>query len=120
MNAVPWTVGEFRKRRAATWRAIRFWLLFELLALAALFALPKGSDRDMSEASFTENLICFVVLGACSLVIIFAVRRLYRCPKCEAIPMGRWTEVGSGSFAFRSGVNLYPVSCPNCGAPLSQ
>ena len=120
MSAVSWTVVEFRKRRAATWRAIRYWLLADVLCLATFFALPKGSDRDMSEASFTENLLCLVLFGVCSVVVILTVRRLYRCPKCESIPTNRSTFLGLGSFGVGSGINPFPKSCPTCGAPLLE
>jgi hypothetical protein len=102
----------------ATWRATRFWILLAVAAGLCFFALPKGSDADMTETEFTLNLLCFVVLGISMCVVIFAVRRLYRCPRCNNIPMSGWGTAGPYAVGYKYGVDLNPSICTTCHAKL--
>ena len=108
--------AEFQRRRSATWRATRLWLLVGALAGVAFCLLPTGRAADMSEAQFTLNLVSLVAGGICITAVVFSVRRLYRCPRCETIPMGLMGR--PGTIGVRWGVDLNPYTCPNCGAKL--
>jgi hypothetical protein len=110
--------AEFQRRRLATWRATRLWLLLGAAAGVAFSLGPKGSDADMSEAQFTFMLVALVAIGVSLTVVVFSVRRLYRCPHCETVPMGSVGMLGPASFGVRRGVALNPYTCPNCGAKL--
>jgi predicted RNA-binding Zn-ribbon protein involved in translation (DUF1610 family) len=73
---------------------------------------------DMSEAQFTLSLIALIVLGVCATVVVFSVRRLYRCPHCEKTPMITVALLGPASFGVRRDLVFNPFVCPNCGAKL--
>ena len=137
MEAQPWTVTAFKDRRRDTWKSIRLWLI--PLALGILgFAVPLvldssliqshqtglGSIRwslssdDLTEGQFTVFLGSLVAIGAAIVGIVVGVNRHYRCPNCEKVPVGSWNLLGPGSFGRKSGVDLGPSVCPNCGARL--
>lgn len=138
MESEAWTVRAFQKQRSATWKAIRLWLFF--LALGAIgFCTPLWmnkekvdtsrsslgrvrislSSSDETEGQFTLGLISLIVIFTAGIAIILGVRRHYRCPRCNEIPMGSWTDLGPSKFSMSSGVEVYPTLCPNCGAKLS-
>lgn len=133
---VPWTVVAFQRSRRDTWKSIRLWLL--VLALSAIgFEIPFWINRESVHSSgtwyssrstlspqdetpgqFTLGLVSFVAGGAAIIGITVGVRRHYRCPKCDAIPMSTWTQLGPGSFGVRRDVEVNPSLCRNCGARL--
>jgi hypothetical protein len=136
MDAIPWTVTAFRKRRRETWISVRLWLL--LLAIGLLgFQIPFWLEQehvrrvettravkqylsvnDETEGEFTLGLISLVAAGIAAVGITLGVRRHYRCPRCETIPMGSWSQSGPTSYTWQSGVSLLPSVCRNCGARL--
>jgi ABC-type Fe3+ transport system permease subunit len=112
MESAPWTVDAWRRQRRATWAAIRLWLIL-LLAGIIGFQIPFWLNRehvhqqqlgnrtrytlstnDESEGEFTLGLVSLVITGVAGIAIVFAVRRHYRCPKCNEIPMGTWANFG--------------------------
>jgi ABC-type Fe3+ transport system permease subunit len=136
MESTPWTVSAWRRQRQATWAAIRLWLI-ALLAGIIGFQIPFWLNRehvhkqelgsrtrftlstyDESESEFTLGLVSLVIAGVAGVAITFAVRRHYRCPKCNEIPMGTWTNVGDSSFGVKRALALFPAACPSCGAQL--
>jgi uncharacterized membrane protein HdeD (DUF308 family) len=138
METAQWTVAAFQRRRHDTWKAIRVWLL--LLALGTVgFFVPFWLDRsavhtiqpgsgavrwslsadDITQGQFTVLLASLIVCGVAIIAIVMGLRRHYRCPGCNAIPMGAWNILGPGSVGRRSGVAVFPSVCPNCGAHLS-
>jgi hypothetical protein len=136
MESTPWTVNAWRKQRRATWVAIRLWLVV-LLAGMIGFWIPFWLNRervhkqelgnrtrytlstdDETEGEFTLGLVSLVTTGVSGVAIVFAVRRHYRCPKCNEMPMGNWVNSGPGFFGANRGVDLFPVTCPNCEARL--
>lgn len=110
--------AEFTRRRTATWRATRLWLLMAALAAAGFALGPKGSDADMSRNQFTFMVICLLVVGTAMVVVILAVQKHYRCPRCDSVPMTRFGTVGTAGLSLKSWVDLSPEVCPNCGARL--
>jgi len=135
METPPWTVSAFRKRRHDTWRAIRIWVIVFLVGVIG-FTIPFWLNRehvqkkadgtyalsfgDETIGQFTLGLMSFVATGTAMVAIILAVRRHYRCPKCNEVPMGNWTALGPGSIGFDEGVAINPSVCPSCGAQLSS
>jgi len=133
--AEPWTVAAFRRARRETWKAIRVWLL--LFAIAAIgFCIPFWLNRDhvhvvdtsrgtrytLSAADetvgeFTLGLVSLILGGAAGIGVVFGVRRHYRCPRCDTIPMTTRTQLGP-VFGIRRDVALSPSVCSNCGARL--
>jgi hypothetical protein len=135
----PWqfTATNFKQRRRDTWRAMRLWLAVAALsiiglkvatwrgsanspALAAIFESSRhqASLNDMEFWQLNLSFASFVALGVSVVAIVLAVRRHYRCPKCNAVPMGSWTTFGSGGVSWNRGVDLNPTACPKCGAKL--
>jgi ABC-type Fe3+ transport system permease subunit len=136
MESTPWTVDAWRRQRRATWVAIRLWLIFLLVGMIG-FQIPFWLNRehvheqqlgnrtrytlstnDESEGEFTLGLVSLVITGVAGIAIVFAVRRHYRCPKCNEIPMGTWATFGPSSFGVNRGLDLFPAACPNCRARL--
>jgi glycerol uptake facilitator-like aquaporin len=138
MEARPSTVIAFQSRRLRTWRAIRPWLFVFAVGVigeAVVFFVERNhvksqigplylsakysfSAQDMSVETFTFSLISFVLMGAAIIAISIYVQRYYRCPRCNAVPMGRWLVAGPSQFGTESGVNLNPSVCPKCGVRL--
>jgi hypothetical protein len=132
----PEIVIEFRKRRSQTWHAIRFWVLLGIVGAVAFivplwmnsatkcihhsFASSKCSlsTNDMPLWQINLCLIALVGMMASIIAITLAVRRHYRCPRCEAIPIGSSTSLGPGNLGTKWGVALTPDVCFKCGAKL--
>jgi hypothetical protein len=136
MESTPWTVNAWRRQRRETWVATRLWLIVLLAGIIGFF-IPFWVNRDHvqkqefgnrtrytlstndeTEGEFTIGLVSLVTIGVAGIAIVFALRRHYRCPKCNEIPMGTWTNFGPSSFGVNRGVDLFPITCPNCGARL--
>jgi hypothetical protein len=130
----PWTVTAFQEARRDTWRAIRIWLLMlivGMIGLAVPFWLNRShlhmtspgkyslSAADEAVGQFTLGLVSIVVVGAAAIGITVGLRRHYRCPKCNAVPMGTWNSLGPDTLGLNRGVALNPSVCGSCGAPLS-
>lgn len=107
---------EFQRRRVQTWRKVRWWLLVAAIAGGAFALGPQGSTLEITQAQFTFQLICLVVVFTAFTVVILRIAKHYRCPNCNAPPMRRMS--GGGTFAVRYGVDLNPSVCPKCGAQL--
>jgi len=125
----------FRRSRRETWKATRVWLL--LLAIAAVGCwTPFWLNRDRvhvvdtsrgtrytlsSQAEtmggFTLGLVSLILGGVAGIGIVFSVRRHYRCPKCNTVPMTAGAQFGS-AFGIRRDVAINPSVCPKCGARL--
>jgi hypothetical protein len=135
-QTTPWTAVAFQKSRRETWKSIRVWLLVLVLELIG-FAIPFWINRAHIHATgtwyasrytlssqgetigqFTLGLVSVVVCGAATIGIVVGVRRHWRCPKCDVIPMGTWSQLGLGSFGIRRDVDTSPSVCANCGARL--
>ena len=131
----PWAVTAFRRSRRETWKVIRGWLL--LLAIAAVgFWTPFWLNRDRvhivdtsrgtrytlpledeTMGEFTLGLVSLILIGVAGIGIVVGVRRHYRCPKCNTIPMTTWAQFGP-AFGIRRDVAINPSVCPKCGARL--
>jgi hypothetical protein len=67
-----------------------------------------------------------LILGFASLIgitasvvaITLGVRRYYRCPECESVPLGSWTSLGPGNIGKSWGLDLNTSVCSKCGARL--
>jgi hypothetical protein len=135
VGTTPWTVAAFQRTRRETWKAVRVWIL--LLAMAAIcFWIPFWLHREHVEVvdtsrgtrytlpfeeetmeEFTVSLISLVLGGAAVIGIVVGVRRHYRCPKCDKIPMTTRAQLGP-VFGVRRDVDMNPSLCSNCAARL--
>lgn len=131
-GTVPWTITAFQRSRRETWKAIRLWLL--VLASAVIgFAIPFWMEREhvqvdgtrytlpletMTLGELTLSLASFVLGGAAIIGITVGIRRHYRCPRCDTVPMGTWIQLGPLA-GVRRDVDMNPSVCPKCGARLS-
>ena len=113
-------LSEWKLRRSTTWRAIRVALLVLSIGGCAFWYLAQTPAPEMNVAQFVLSLAIFVALFTATLVVVFRVNRLYRCPRCNAVPRGRWFEPGPDSIALESGVALNPEKCLKCGAVLRE
>jgi hypothetical protein len=112
------TVIEFQRRRAATWNAIRWWLLLAVLSIATLFVLPFAPAPSNISQHLRVGVSLIVGFLVCVGVINIQVRRIYRCPSCNKLPIktiyGWRSELGTEA----RDIQWNPSICPNCGAPL--
>ena len=130
------TVVEFQKRRRRTWHAIRLWVLLAIVSFVG-FSIPFWTNSaircshtgfasskcilspdDTSLWQFNLLLVSFIGMGVSIVAITLAVRRYYRCPKCEAVPTGSWTSLGPTNIGMQRGIPLNPSVCGRCGARL--
>ena len=111
-------VAEWKRRRSTTWRAIRIALLVFAIAGGAFWFPARTSAYDMTGRQLLITFSIFLVCALAACMVIFRTKRLYRCPRCNTVPMGASSTSGQGSFSFRFGVELNPTRCPNCGANL--
>ena len=111
---------EWKRRRTTTWRAIRVALLVLFICGCAFWYLTQTPAPEMNGTQFLLSFLIFCALGTAMLVVIFRVNRLYRCPRCNTVPMGEWSTLGPGSIGYESGVALNPQRCSKCGAVLRE
>lgn len=134
MDAPPWTVTAFQEARRDTWRTIRIWLLVLVVGMIG-FAIPFWLNRshlhmtapgryslsaaDETVGQFTSGLASIVVAGAAAIGSTVGLRRHYRCPKCNAMPMNTRNSLVPNTLGLNRGVFLNPSVCGSCDAPLS-
>ena len=109
---------EFQRRRKATWGAIRGFLSVAVLSVVSLFALPFVEAPSNVEQHLRIGVLLILVFVVCVIAIKIQVRRLYRCPQCNQVPIktiyGWRTKLGTEA----RDIQWNPSECPNCGAPL--
>lgn len=137
LELTPTSVITFQSRRLKTWGAVKPWFfvfaLGAIIELAVLFIDRKyvqtnadpfyssvkfGMTQDTSVEAFTFGLIALVLMGTAIIAASSCVRRFYRCPVCDTVPMGSWHLAGPSVFGTKDGVDLNPSVCPKCGARL--
>lgn len=110
--------AEFKQRRLRTWHAARWWLLVGAIGFLGSWFGLSAADGEHGRAGFTLFLLGFVAFGAAIIFMTHAVTKFYRCPVCDEIPKTGSLKAGVGGISYRSGVDLDPSECPNCGAKL--
>jgi hypothetical protein len=113
-------ISEWGRRRKATWRAIRLAVATCLASGGIFWYLARTPAADMSGIELIATFSLFLVLAVGMVVIIVRTRKLYRCPRCNSVPQGTWSEFGSTSFGFHSGISINPKRCPTCSATLQE
>ena len=108
-------ITEFQRWRAATLRATWIWLLLFVICFGIFGHFVKTADLTLTQVRVMFS--SFAIGGFSLIVVTFRVNRLYRCPRCEAVPRGTW---GPRPAWLRKcgGVALFPERCPNCGVRL--
>ena len=111
---------EWKRRRSLTWRAIKVPLAIVVISGCAFWYFARTPAPEMTGAQLLITFLVFGVLFIAMLVAIFRVNRLYRCPRCNTVPMGTWSTLGPYSFGYHSGVAANPHKCSKCGAVLRE
>lgn len=110
-------IEEFKKRRADTWAASKYWLLLAIIGfVGGMFV--GNLDQNSSPERWRWGILFLAFIFVAVLRLTFIVRSKYRCPSCGNIPMQRSTQLGPGSFGIEEGVALSPTRCSNCGVRL--
>jgi hypothetical protein len=73
---------------------------------------------DMSLWQLNGAFASLLAFGAAVIGGTVAVKRHYRCPKCESIPLGPWASLGPTRYGLNWGLDLKPSVCAKCGARL--
>jgi hypothetical protein len=108
---------EFQRRRLATWRAVRWWLLTAAIALVGMVRIAAGTF----DATTTEvGSLLLLLVSLCLAITYCRVRKLYRCPRCNEVPtrtaFGWRDEFGREA----KDVQWNPAECPACHASLRE
>ena len=111
-------LSEWNRRRSTTWRAIRVALLVLFISGCAFWYLARTPAPEMNGTQLVLSFAVLVASGIAMVVVVFRVNRLYRCPRCNTVPMGEWSELGPGSIGYESGVAVNPRTSSKCGAVL--
>jgi FtsH-binding integral membrane protein len=116
---IDWSV-EFQDRRRQTWENTRNWLVVAMGS--AILGCAFGNVDDSSTRwKIAIAVILWTAFFSSMFVMTFWVRKLYRCPSCDEIPMGGSFSVGSdSSFGYEKNLLLNPKKCPHCGVMLKQ
>jgi len=130
------TAVEFQKRRGRIWRAVRLWILLGAAGVIGFWipfwanAATKCAHNGLGTSRCTLSLDdmplwqlnltfgSFIVIGVSVIAATLAIKRYYRCPRCETVPLGSWTSLGPGIIGRQWGVALNPSVCSKCGAIL--
>lgn len=110
---------EFQRRRQAWWRALRGWLVVDAVAVTAL-AVGLGRWDELTRVQASVLSGAFVTFAVATIAIVRATTRLYRCPRCEAVPTREIGTVGDGGGGEHSSVDLTVTRCRRCGAILRR
>jgi hypothetical protein len=110
-------IEEFKRRRAETWAASKYWLLLAIAGFAG-GAFIGDLNQDSSPKLWKWGTLFFSLVFVSVLRLVFVVRASYRCPACGEIPMQGSALLGPGSFGVEEGVALSPSRCSNCGVRL--
>ncbi len=109
---------EFQRRRQATWRRIRWWVLLVSVTGGAFWWGAHVSEPDPTVGQVMFQLVMLAACGTGFVVVVLRLRKNYRCPSCDAIPMAGSFEVGQSGVGYDEGVALNPRTCSGCGAKL--
>ena len=107
-------VHEFQQRRT---RFIRYSIRVLPLCAAGICLLLMGNTLDGTVGTVIF-LVGFSLFGMSIVLITKKVIAIYRCPKCDEVPMGGWLSGGGGGIGLEWGIILNPRKCPNCGTIL--
>jgi hypothetical protein len=102
MPVDPDFAKEFQTRRADAWKSARPWVWL----MAAGFGGAYVYGHMESPQRLALFLACFAIAAISIGRLSFIINGLYRCPRCNQIPISR------GAFS------LDPAICPTCGARL--
>ena len=112
------TVAEFQRRRNATRHAIRGWLVLCVVCVILLCVLPFTKISAQTDPHLLVGLVLVLMVIASLIAVNIEVRRIYRCPTCNMVPIQThfgWTdELGMET----RDVEWNPSECPNCHASL--
>jgi len=127
---------EFQNRRRKAWLAARpwiflgaigaigFWVPFWINSATTCAQIGMLASRcrlsldAMPLWQLNLTFLSFVAMALSIVAITAAVRRHYRCPRCEALPWVSSALRGPTSYGIRRGIAFNPRVCANCGAHL--
>jgi hypothetical protein len=86
--------------------------------MVALLVLPFTVTSSLIDEHLRIGVLLIIVFVVCVGAIYIQVRRIYRCPRCNKVPIetiyGWRSELGTEA----RDIQWNPSECPNCGAPL--
>lgn len=83
-----------------------------------LMFLAGDPDKFLLFNSWIMGLSGFCMFSLGIILITRKIIKVYRCPQCNAVPMGSSGFLGTGGFGIKNRVILNPAICPSCGAQL--
>ena len=103
-------LAEWKRRRTATWRAIRFALSVLGISGGAFWYLASTPGSDMTGWQLLATFLIFIAMAVVMLVVITRTLRNYRCPRCNSVLLD----------SYESGIVLNPKQCGRCSAVLRE
>jgi DNA-directed RNA polymerase subunit RPC12/RpoP len=116
-DAAP-TAKEFQRRRSATWRAVRWWLIIAAAGVIAIASLMWNAPRLPNDHTIAIGLVLVVIVVGSLVITRIRVYAIYRCPACSSVPI---VAVPGWRDQFGNeprDVQWNPERCPHCGARL--
>ncbi len=104
----------FQQRRRYTLRKAWPWGLLLMVDFVYVLHSPDLLPARWVADEATRVIVGLVVGCIAILRLTYLIYRCYRCPVCNAVVFSR------GGSGHPGGVDLDPVRCSNCGAPLKQ
>jgi len=102
----------------ATWRSIRCWAAIACIAVLSLFVLAFTSVSIDDNWHLNVGVGLVTVFVICAAVIRWQVRRHYRCPRFNLVPIRTAYGWGNEFGGEPRDVEWNPEECPNCGTAL--
>jgi hypothetical protein len=96
---------EFARRRRATWRGARWWLIPGIFGIAGLLEFASKMN-DQMQGAFVVPLVSVALLVVCLVAIRQTVHHNLRCPNCDTIPCQ--------SSPYGNIYDWNPAVCPKC------
>jgi hypothetical protein len=89
-----------------------------LAAGAVLMILVGDLDKKSSINTWIMGLTGFCLFALGIILITRKILTVYRCPKCDEVPMKLHGFWGTGGLGIKNWVILNPQVCPSCGTEL--
>ena len=111
------TVAVFQARRKNFISSVKMNIPTLVVGIILMF-MVGDIDKSSSLNSWIIGLAGFCMFSLGIILITRKILVVYRCPKCNEVPMESLGFFGTGGFGIKNWVLLNPRVCPSCGTQL--